>query len=174
MSHKFRTGQSHGFSLSRFILLDNRPFGNAAGQRLQQFATTLDSLGRDVFRTRESGGTAFRIDEVNVTALCSKESRPAADVGITDQHVSGNVRLRSSAHVSDDRTDGRIGDAAADQPAGVNEVSSKSVLVDEVVVDGSHGRQTIGELCRAMQMFAELHAGDDSIDGVIFRPGDLR
>ena len=146
--HEARTGEAEGIGLGHLVIGQNGVGGDAILQGFEESLAGRNPFAGEEVRSGESGGSGFKISEVDVAVLSAEKSGAAADIGKADEHVGGDLGIGRATLLRDDRSDRGIGGGAADGAAGVHKVGSERVLIDELITDGTDRGDAVHETSR--------------------------
>ena len=101
--------------------------------------------------------------------LRTQEARTAREVGITHHDIRRRAIHNFASLVRYHRADGGIDDRATRWPTGVHPIGGRGMFVDDIVVHRTQQREMLHQTCALFEMFANLHAGNAGVDGVVIR-----
>ena len=133
----------------------------------QKYDVTRSRVRSEVVGMGKASWAGFQVGEVDIAVACSEKSRSATDVGKTNEHVSGNVRISRAFLMGHDRADGWIDRRSAGGAPGVDEVGSNGVFVDQAMIAGANCGDLFHALGELREMFADLNSFHCSVDGRI-------
>ena len=165
--HEAGAGEAKGFGLSFPIFGEGCAFLSFLFQGFEKFLSRIDAIRSEIVGTSEASRTGFHVGEVDIAVACSEKSRSATDVGKTNEHVSGNVRISRAFLMGHDRADGWIDRRSAGGAPGVDEVGSNGVFVDQAMIAGANCGDLFHALGELREMFADLNSFHCSVDGRI-------